>query len=117
MAEEKDKLDQVLDEIRSIKQKQQEDGVKLEQLGSNIKGVAEGHAVIRSEMQRGFDEVKQQIGFVDTKVGFLGKKVDRIYNTLNATTHASYGLLTDVQKDVKEVKDTLNKHVRLPAHA
>jgi septation ring formation regulator EzrA len=47
----------------------------------------------------------------------LERKVDRIDNTLNATTHASYGLLTDVQKDVKEVKDTLDKHVRLPAHA
>jgi chromosome segregation ATPase len=136
--EEKDKFEQVLDELRSIKtkqqeagikleqlgKKQQEDGIKLDQLGSDIKAVAEGHSTIRSEMKQGFEGVNKQIAFVDTKVDFLGKKVDgidrkvdRIDNTLNATTHASYGLLTDVQKDVKEVKATLDKHVRLPVHA
>jgi chromosome segregation ATPase len=159
MTEEKGKIDQVLDELRSMRtdfgelktdfgvlktdvgqikikqqedgikleqlgKKQQEDGIKLDQLGSDIKAVAEGHSTIRSEMKQGFEGVSKQIGFVDAKVDFLGKKVDgidrktdRIDNTLNATAQASYGLLSDVQKDVKEVKDTLNKHVCLPVHA
>jgi exonuclease VII small subunit len=44
-------------------------------------------------------------------------KVDKLSGIIDATAKASYGLLTDVRNEVKEVKDTLNKHVRLPAHA
>jgi hypothetical protein len=114
MAEEKkSELAQVLDELKelktgqqalvtdvgSIKKKQQEDGVKLEKLGSDIKAVADGHSVIRSEMKQGFDEAKKQVGLVDSK--------------LDATARASYGLLTDVRKDVKDVKSNQEEHVRV----
>ena len=85
-------VDSLTASVEAIKTKQQVDGVKLEQLGSDIKAVAEGHFVIRAEMQRGFDEVKEQIGFVDVKVEFLGKKVDAI--------------------DKK-----IDEHIRQPAHA
>jgi DNA repair exonuclease SbcCD ATPase subunit len=69
---------------------------------------------VKLELGGKIDEVKQELG---GKIGGLDRKVDRIDNTLNATAQASYGLLTDVQKDVKEVKATLDKHVRLPVHA
>jgi len=103
--------------LEQLGKKQQEDGIKLDQLGSDIKAMAEGHSVIRSEMRQGFEGVNKQIAFVDSKVDFIGRKVDRIDDTLNATSQASYGLLTDVRGDVKEVKDTLDKHVCSPAHA
>ncbi|KAF0135107.1 MAG: hypothetical protein FD145_245 [Candidatus Saganbacteria bacterium] len=69
----------------------QKQGILLEQVASDVKAVAEGHAVIRSEMQRGFEEVKEQIKFVDDKVTFVADKVNKI--------------------DQK-----LDEHIRLPAH-
>ena len=47
----------------------------------------------------------------------LDQKAERISKTFDATAQASYGLLTDVQKDIKEVKGRLNEHMCQPAHA
>jgi len=69
------------------------------------------------KLEVGMGEMKNDLIGIKGKVDNLDRKVDRIDNTLNATAQASYGLLTDVQKDVKEVKATLDKHVLLPAHA
>src|SRR3990167_7460510 len=95
----KAKIDQVLEKISSLEEGQQKhydliqkQGVVLEQVASDVKAVAEGHAVIRSEMQRGFEEDKEQIKLVDDKVTFVSDKVNII--------------------DRK-----LDEHIKLPAHA
>jgi archaellum component FlaC len=93
--EEKDKIDQVLDELRSIKKKQQEDGVKLEKLGSDIKAVAEGHEVIRREIQGAKSELKADIKLVDGKID---KTLD---DHVRLPAHA-------------DVSDKLDKHLLVP---
>ena len=111
MAEDKTIL--ILEKIESLEKGQQKNydlihknGLMIEQLGSDIKAVAEGHQVIRNEMNKGFGEVKEQIRFVDTKVEHLGSEFRKM------------------KEDLKEVKETagkieqkLDEHMRQPAHA
>jgi len=64
-----------------------------------------------NQVDRKFEEAKSEI------LNKVGRKFDQLEKVVSSTAQASYGLLTDVRGDVKEVKDTLDKHVRLPAHA
>ena len=64
----------------------------LEEIKGDIKGVAEGHHVIRREMQ-------------EMKTGLMSE-IDLVK-----------GALRIVAKDVSEMKVTLDEHVKLPAHA
>ena len=50
--------------------------VLQEQLVKEIRTVAEGHSVIRNEMKRGFDEVKEEIRDVKATVKHLAEKVE-----------------------------------------
>ncbi|MBI5700398.1 hypothetical protein HZC34_00920 [Candidatus Saganbacteria bacterium] len=102
----KEKIDIMLEKIELLEKGQQslekgqqrnydliqKQGVMLEQVASDVKAVAEGHAVIRSEMRRGFSDVKEQIKLVDDKVTFVADKV------------------IGIEKEMKE-------HIRQPAHA
>lgn len=111
MAEEK--LDQILIEIKSIKIKQDEDhklllglgqrqdedhrliqkiGVTVEKVEGDVKTVAEGHQVIRREMQEMRGELKSEINFVKSALKGVSDKVNKIDRTLD-------------------------EHVKLPAHA
>ena len=51
-------------------------GVLQEQLVKEVRTVAEGHSVIRNEMKRGFDEVKEEIRDVKATVKHLAEKVE-----------------------------------------
>lgn len=88
------KIDQILKEIGSLKEGQQKNygliqknGVKLEQVASDLKGAAEGHAAIRREMQEMKNELKSDIKEVDDKLKFvakqLGDKIDKMDNKLD----------------------------------
>ena len=100
----KEKIDQVLEEILSLKEGQQKNhdliqknhdliqknydliqknGVKIEQVASDVKAVAEGHQVIRSEMRQMKEEIltevkenKSAIKFVADKVNNIDRKLD-----------------------------------------
>lgn len=72
---------------------------RLDKLEEGQRELGEGQRELREGQQR------------------LDQKVERISKTLDATAQASYSLLTDVQKDVKEVKGKLEEHTRQPAHA
>jgi len=50
--------------------------VLQEQLVKEVRTVAEGHSVIRNEMKRGFDEVKEEIRDVKATVKHLAEKVE-----------------------------------------
>lgn len=69
------------------------------------------------ELEVDVGEIKKDMGEVKEKIGQLDKKVDRLGKTVEANAQASYGLLTAVRDDVKEVKEKLEKHIRLPVHA
>ena len=92
--------------------------ILLEEIRDKVQVVSEGHEIIRSEMKqmegRIKSELRQEISSVHTS---LKKEINAVDKKLDATAQASYGLLTDVQKDVKEVKGRLNEHTRQPAHA
>ena len=87
--------------------------ILLEEIKGHIKGVAEGHAVIRNEMQRGFNEVKEQIKFVDGKVVFLGSEVREVRAELKEVKAE----LKEVKVKADKIDNTLEEHVRQPAHA
>jgi hypothetical protein len=88
--------------------------ILLEEIKGKVQLVLEGHDTIRSEMKQMENRIREDVRVDNLK---LEGKFDRLGKVLDATAAASYGLLTDVQKDVKEVKATLDKHVRLPVHA
>ena len=50
--------------------------VLQEQLVKEVRTVAEGHSIIRNEMKRGFDEVKEEIRDVKTTIKHLSEKVE-----------------------------------------
>lgn len=69
------KIDQILKEIGSLKEGQQKNynliqknGVELEKIKGEIKGVAEGHSVIRREMREMKNELKSDIKDVGQKL-------------------------------------------------
>ncbi|MFA4844900.1 MAG: hypothetical protein WC632_08155 [Candidatus Margulisiibacteriota bacterium] len=66
--------------------------VMIEKVGSDVKAVAEGHQVIRSEMAQMEGRLSEKIDFVDSKVEFLAA-------------------------DVREIKKDLKEHIKMPAHA
>jgi hypothetical protein len=77
--------------------------------------VLEGHDVIRSEFKREINQSEERIK--NELKQELGGKINQLEKVVRATANASYGLLTDVREDVKEVKGKLNEHMRQPAHA
>lgn len=85
----------------------------LEEIRSDVKAALEGHQVIRQEMQRGFGEVKEQIGFVDAKVEHLGREFRGMKEDISVLKQDVSSLKTKVDK----IDKTLDAHVRLPAHA
>lgn len=85
----------------------------LEEIRSDVKLALEGHQVIRQEMQKGFDEVKGQIGFVDGKVEHLGREFRGMKEDISVLKQDVSGLQTKVDK----IDKTQDEHVRLPAHA
>ncbi len=66
--------------------------VMIEKVGSDVKTVAEGHQVIRREMQEMRGELMSEIDFVKSALKVVSDKVNKIDRTLD-------------------------EHVRLPAHA
>ena len=103
---EKDKLDQILDKVTSFEKGQKENsdeirrvGVKLEQLGSDIKAVAEGHGIIRQEVQEMKSELKADIKLVDDKAGYLAADVRQM------------------KTKVDKIDRMLDEHVKQPARA
>jgi len=62
------------------------------------------------ELKDGQKDLSYEIKAVDKKVDTIDKKID-------TNTNALYGLLKDVQKDVKNVCGKLDEHIRQPAHA
>jgi len=71
----------------------------IEGVRDDVKAVAEGHQVIRSEMRQMKDEVIEKISFVDGKVEHLGRE------------------FREMKQDISDIKQTLDEHVKLPAHA
>lgn len=110
----KEKIDQVLEEIGlmkedigSLKEGQQrnydsirgnydstqrnynliqKNGVKIEQVAMDVKAVAEGHQVIRSEMRQMEQRLGEKIGENKSAIGFvakqLGDKIDKVNQNL-----------------------------------
>ena len=70
--------------------------VMIERVGGDVKAVAEGHQVIRREMQEGFGEVKEQIKLVDDKLKFAAKELNG---------------------KIDKIDQKLVEHMRQPAHA
>ena len=99
MIEEKSKLDQIYDLV-------QKNGVKLEQLASDIKAVAEGHAIIRREAQEMKGELVSETNFIKSAVKFVSDKVNKIDRDLG-----------EIKESVDKIDRTLDEHVKLPAHA
>jgi len=65
--------------------------VMIEKVGSDVKAVAEGHQVIRREMQEMRGELLFEINFVKSALKTVAEKVNKI-------------------------DKTLDEHVKLPAH-
>ena len=80
--------------------------ILVEELKSDFKLAFDGISTLRNETQRGFEEVKEQIKFVDGKVEFLGTEVREIKKELK-----------EVKGKVDKIDHTLEEHVRQPAHA
>jgi predicted nucleic acid-binding Zn-ribbon protein len=95
-------------------------GVMIEELRSDVKAVAEGHAVIRHEMQQMKEELVENINENTLKVGILAKEV------IGLKTEVS-GLKIEVSDLKIEVKDNgdkidrfdskLDEHIRQPMHS
>lgn len=120
MAEEKkEKIDEVLEEIRGLKAGQQsleegqrslkegqqknyeliqKNGIELEKLGTDIKAVAEGHGVIRSEMKQMKVELLEKFEENKAEIRWVAKD------------------LKEVKEKVGKIDRTLDEHVKLPAH-
>ena len=83
-----------------------------------VDGNKEVIGYIDKKIEETKQELKQELGGkidnLDRKFDHLDKKVDRIDKTLNATALASYDLLIDVRKDVKQVDAKLDKHLFTP---
>lgn len=72
--------------------------ILLEQLKSDVKGVAEGVTTLDQKMDRRFDELKED----------LGGRIDIVESVVRAHS-----------KDLKEIKQDLKEHIRPsvpPAH-
>ena len=95
MAKEKERFELLLEEVR--------DGGKL---------VAEGHSVIRREMQEMKAELKADIHLVDDKVGSLGNELAKVKQDVTTVKQE----LDKVKQKVEKIDNTLEKHVRQPAH-
>ncbi|PIS28881.1 hypothetical protein COT42_06810 [Candidatus Saganbacteria bacterium CG08_land_8_20_14_0_20_45_16] len=54
----------------------QKNGIKIEQVASDVKAVAEGHGVLRSEMGRMEDRLTNKIGLVQTTALAINDKLD-----------------------------------------
>jgi len=95
MAEEKEKIDQVLEELVSLKEGQQKNynliqknGIKIEQVASDVKAVAEGHGVLLNAIEG----VKGSVRELDGKI-------------------------EETRTVVKETNRMLKEHIKQPAHA
>ena len=86
--------------------------VMIEKVGGDVKGVAEGHQVIRSEMKQMKDEILEKISFVDGKVEHLGREFKEMKQDVSVLKQDVSGLKTKVDK----IDRTLDDHVKLPAH-
>ena len=73
--------------------------VMIEKVGSDVKAVAEGHQVIRREMQEMKVELVSEINLVKSALRFVAKDV------------------SDLKTKVDKIDRTLDEHVKLPAHA
>jgi len=100
--------------------------VLLEEIKSSVKAVAEGHDVIRREMGEMKSELMSEINFVKSAVKFLSDKVDKIDRDLKETREElkeTREELKETREELREVKEkvdkidqTLEEHVKLPAH-
>ncbi|MCX5750587.1 MAG: hypothetical protein NT099_02785 [Candidatus Saganbacteria bacterium] len=91
----KEKIDQILEKITSLEEGQQKhydliqkQGIKLEQVASDVKAVAEGHGVLLNAIEG----VKESIRELDGKI-------------------------EETRDIVKETNRALKEHVQQPAHA
>lgn len=87
-------------------------GTMLEGLRGDVKAVAEGHGVIRSEMKQmkaelleKFEENKAEIRWVAKDLKEVKEKVGKIDQDLK-----------EVKEKVGKIDQTLEEHVKLPAH-
>jgi archaellum component FlaC len=85
----------------------------LEEIRDNVRAVAEGHAVIRTDMRQMKDEIIEKISFVDGKVEHLGREFRGMKQDISVLKQDVSSLKTKVDK----IDKTLDEHVRQPAHA
>lgn len=87
--------------------------VLIEKVGSDVKAVAEGHDVIRSEIKQAKEELIEKISFVDAKVEFLGSDVRAIKQDVSVLKQD----VSELKEKTGRIENTLNEHVKMPAHA
>jgi len=75
----------------------------LEEIKDNVKQVAEGHGIIRHEMQEMKNELKEDIEGLNDKLIFVAKELG--------------GKIGENGQKIDEVKDKLDVHMKQPAHA
>jgi hypothetical protein len=76
--------------------------ILLEEIKDKVQLSLEGHDALRSEIRQSEDRISKKIEVLHSS---LKKEI-------NINALASHDLLTDVRKDVKDVKDKLDEHVR-----
>lgn len=77
----------------------------MEEIRDNVKAVAEGHGVIRSEMKQMEDRLADKILLVDGKVEFLGKE----FRELKQDVAGLKKELGEVKEKVEKIDCTLQK--------
>jgi len=115
-----DKYDLIIEKLDSLEkgqkdlekgQKDLEKGLikndlKLEQLGSDIKAVAEGHQIIRREMQEVKSELVSEFGLVKSALKTVAEKTNKIGSELS-----------EVKQKTEQIDKKLDQHMLQPVHA
>jgi hypothetical protein len=77
--------------------------VMIEKVGADVKAVAEGHGVIRREMQEMKTELMTEIDTVKGAVKYLAKDLGEVKNDLG-----------EVKEKVGRIERTLDAHLLVP---
>ena len=101
-----DKLDSLGKGQKDLEKGLSKNDVRLEQISSDIKAVAEGHQVIRSEIRQMEGRLTDKISLVDGRVEHLGREFREMKEDISV-----------LRQDVSTLKRTLDDHVKMPTHA
>jgi chromosome segregation ATPase len=93
-------------------------GDRLNALTANMRKVQEQLDTVRTDMPKGFDNSKQQISATFESVSSLGKRIERMNNTLQEVTRiyksAEQAAFNDIgNKEIANVKVKPNTPLRL----